>query len=224
MSLDTRDLFGETEGTGPVTQGPQYHDAPFYHTLLDCCACAIRAEATKVVPGVGPQSAEFIFLGRNPGINEDKMGIPFIGKGGDELDRMLSALEIDRTKVLITNVNKCHTMGDRPPKPIEISACTTMWLGKELEFFNKVSIVFPMGREAVSTMLGPDAQSPGKREGYWVKLSFGDRILHVCPLNHPGYLLRTPSMQGQMYNNTLPAVKKHLLTHFRETYERSRQA
>jgi DNA polymerase len=223
MPFNTQELFGDLFEGPASSLGPQYHESIFYQPLINCSACACRAEATKVVPGVGPQRAEIVFIGRNPGRNEDQIGLPFVGRGGGELDRMLQALDIDRQKVAIWNVVKCHTMGDRPPKPIEIETCTTLWLGKEIDTFNKVSIVFPMGREAIQVMLGQKAESPARREGYWMKVDYSGRILHVCPLNHPGYLLRNPSMQGRMYNLTLPAVKNHLMTEFRAVYERSRQ-
>lgn len=223
MTLNTSELFGDIEDGKPAS-GLHYQDSPFYQQLVDCAACPIRGEATKVVPGVGPKSSLIMFLGRNPGRNEDKMGIPFIGRGGDELDRMLQALDIDRRKILITNVNKCHTMGDRPPRPAEITTCTSLWLNKELEFFDKIEIVFALGREAIMVMLGPKAASPARREGYWMRVEFGRRVLNVCPLNHPGYIIRTPSMQMRMYQSTLPAVKNHLMANLKDVYERSRQA
>jgi DNA polymerase len=222
MPINTKDLFGDTEKIASTE--PQYHDARFYPSLMQCRACTCRAEASKVVPGVGPKSADFIFLGRNPGKQEDRLGAPFVGPGGEELNRMIDVLGLDRLKVAIFNAVKCHTLNDRPPKPIEIETCTTLWFQKELEYFDKASIIFPMGREAISVMLGPDAVSPAKREGYWMKVIHKERVLHVCPLNHPGYLLRARSYQMQMHNTTLPAVKLHLLEHFREAYERSRTA
>lgn len=214
-------LFGETESSAPSE--PQYHQADFYPAMKACTACACRAEAMQVVPGIGPLSAEILFLGRNPGRDEDKSGYPFIGRGGNELDRMLMELDIDRQKIGIMNIVKCHTMGDRPPKPIEVTTCTNLWLGKELKLFSKAKIIFPLGKEAVQYMLGHDAVSPGKREGYWVKISDDKgRVFHVCPLNHPGYILRAPRFQNQMYNTTLPAVKKLLQLHHGEVYARAR--
>lgn len=218
--VSSRELFGDTEFI--PSKEPQYHDAPFYASLLGCTSCACRVEATKVIPGVGPKSASILFLGRNPGKQEDKAGAPFVGPGGDELTRMCEALGLDRMKVGILNAVKCHTTGDRPPKPIEIETCTNLWLVKELEFFDQATVIFPMGREAVTVMLGPNSESPGRREGYWMRVEHKDRVLNVCPLNHPGYILRARGMQMQMYNNTLPAVKKHLMANHKEAYERSR--
>jgi DNA polymerase len=225
LNLNTSELFGETEAvTTPQLSGSQYYDANFYLGLLKCRACGCRAEATQVVPGVGPKNAEIIFVGRNPGRDEDAAGQPFVGRGGEELNRMLAELGLDSMKVAILNVVKCHTMGDRPPRPIEIEACTELWLQDELRFFEKASIVIPMGREAINTFLGPTADSPAKREGYWVKVQIPgtDRILNVCPINHPGYILRSGGKKLQMYANTLPAIKKHLIERFPAIYENAK--
>lgn len=223
MTLNTKDLFGDTEFV--ASSEPQYHDAPFYLPLLNCKSCSCRPEAQRVIPGMGPKAASILFIGRNPGRDEDKRGLPFVGRGGGELDRMMEALGLDRLKVGITNAVKCHTTGDRAPKPPEIDTCTTLWLTKELEFFDQASIIFPLGREAVTVMLGPNAESPGKREGYWVRVEFAHmRVLYVCPLNHPGYILRARGMQMQMYNNTLPSVKQYMMENLQEAYGRSRAA
>lgn len=222
MTLNTRDLFGDTEFV--PSNGPQYHDAPFYLPLLNCMACACRAEASKVIPGVGPKNAKILFIGRNPGRQEDKAGQPFVGPGGDELNRMLEAIGLDRMKVGILNAVKCHTTGDRPPKPIEIETCTSLWLTKELEYFDQASVIFPMGREAIAVMLGPNADSPARREGYWMRVEHAGRVFNVCPVNHPGYILRARGMQMQMYNSTLPSVKKYLMENLREAYDGSRTA
>lgn len=221
MSFDTS-IFGQTEGV--KVDKPQYYHAQFYNDLKQCVACTCRAEATQVVSGDGPQDAKILFLGRNPGRDEDKRGLPFVGRGGNELERMLHELGLSRQAVGILNVVKCHTTEDRPPKPIEITACTTLWLPKELDLFQQAEIIFPLGVEATRVLLGSGAESTGRREGYWVKIQAdGGRTFAVCPLNHPGYILRSPRHATQMYNATLPAVKRHLMTFHKEAYERSRE-
>jgi uracil-DNA glycosylase family 4 len=207
--MDTRALFGELERVW--SQEPQYYDAPFYGDLKACTRCTCRGEATQVVPGVGPRDAEIIFAGRNPGGDEDRGGLPFIGRGGSELNRMCEALGIERTKCGIVNVVKCHTLGDRAPRKEEVETCVNSWLELELQFFHKARLIFPLGKEAIQVFLGFDAESPARREGYFVEIKGpGGRMFTVCPLNHPGYLLRARRYQVQMYNATLPMVKDSL--------------
>jgi DNA polymerase len=222
MSLDSKELFGDLVEV-EQQDGVQYRHAPFYHDLLNCTACQCREEASKVIPGVGPQDARIIFAGRNPGGEEDNRGLPFVGRGGTELDSMLSDLGLSRAKVGIINVVKCHTDGDRAPKPIEIATCTNHWLKKELDFFHQAEIIFPLGVQAIQVFLGTGSVSPAKREGYWVKVESDGRVLNVCPLNHPGFLLRSRVHQLHMHEATLPHVRKHLIEHFKESYELSRE-
>jgi DNA polymerase len=219
--MDIRDLLPDAEF---ISSGVSlYHEAPFYDDLKSCNKCSARAEAQQVVPGMGPKTAEIIFVGRNPGGEEDKQGFPFVGRGGGELNRMCIALGIDKTKCGILNLVKCHTTGDRPPKKEEIQICLTAWMPLELAFFDKAKIIFPLGKEAVQSFLGPNAISPGKSEGYWVKVRGpGGREFEVCPLNHPGYILRARAKQIQMFGATLPKVKDYLITNFPGVYERSK--
>lgn len=202
---------------------PWYHTAPFYADLLACSACPCRAEASRVVPGVGTANAEIVFLGRNPGRDEDSRGLPFVGRGGFELDKMMSALGLDRSKVGIVNLVKCYTKDDRAPKPIEVLTCMELWLEKELAFFHKAKLIFPLGKEAVQAVLGPTALSPGRREGYLKLVRLKDRAFMVIPLNHPGYILRARGQQLEMYNATLPRVKAFMEKELAGVYARARQ-
>lgn len=90
-----------------VPTGPHYHEVPWYQQLLGCTACPARQEARRVVPGAGPLSAEICVIGQNPGVDEDEKGVPFIGKGGEEMSAWLRLLGLDRQKVLVTNIVKC---------------------------------------------------------------------------------------------------------------------
>jgi len=197
-----------------------YYNANFHDSLLACRACPIREEAARVIPGVGPADAKVIFAGRNPGIKEDDQGQPFVGPGGRELNKMLVALNLDRQDVGIINVVKCHTTDDRAPKDFEAEICTSNWLRKELAFFSQAILLFPLGHLAIKVFLGPTATSPAKHEGYLVNVALPNedpkdtrpaRLLSIIPLNHPGYLLRQRGKGMEMYNNTLPRVKKIIM-------------
>lgn len=195
-----------------MTEAPLqlYSHAPFFSDLLACTACGCRAEAKRVVPGVGPRGAELMFIGRNPGRDEDTLGSPFIGKGGKELDVWLEKLRLDRGKVVITNAVKCHTKGDRPPKTAEMLICTENWLRRELEYFHKVKILFALGNDVTRFILGSDVESTGQLNAYWMNVRLGDRTFTVIPLAHPGYLIRARSHLARMYDHVLPAIVRYL--------------
>jgi uracil-DNA glycosylase family 4 len=202
-----------------------YHSAPWYPDLLACTRCPVRAEAKRVVPGVGPLTARILILGRNPGKDEDKNGLPFIGKAGQELDSWLDLLGISRYKVLVTNLVKCHTEKDRPPKTDEIATCATTWLAQELALYPQVQVILTCGLEAARYVLGIHAISPANFEPYAKLVSFEadpTRVLHVIPLVHPSYLLRSRSKRPQHVQRVLPRVKDYLIRELPEAYERSR--
>src|SRR3954470_1607368 len=94
-------------------------------TIGDCRLCPLSETRIKLVFGVGNANAKVLFVGEGPGFDEDRIGEPFVGKAGQLLDKILSAIQLDRTKVYIANIVKCHPMidpqnpdkrgNDRPP-------------------------------------------------------------------------------------------------------------
>jgi DNA polymerase len=193
-----------------LDEGNSYHHAPFFNSLLQCRLCSCRDEAQRVVIGSGTTDAHILFLGRNPGKDEDALGVPFIGKGGMELDTWLEILNLDRQKVVITNLNKCHTLRDRPPKPIEKQICGETWFTKELEYFFKVTVIFTLGNDATKFVLGPEAASTGQLMFYHVVVKLGSRLFCVIPLAHPGYLIRARQHLARMYEDVLPPAREFL--------------
>jgi DNA polymerase len=92
---------------------------------LGCTKCGLHRSRTRVVFGEGPLNAELVIVGEAPGFNEDKEGRPFQGASGMLLDRLLSSVGLERERVYMTTVNKCHPPGSPPrsPKPSEVSSC-----------------------------------------------------------------------------------------------------
>lgn len=192
---------------------PGYYSAPWYADLLACTRCSCRQEAKQVVGGEGPPNATIIFLGQNPGDEEDAQGRPFCGRAGDELDTWFTELRLDRDKVLITNALKCHTTGNRPPKKSELSVCLG-WLYQEIEFFARAQVIVPLGKPAAQVLLA-DTKIPSGFTCSWVWLKYvdgaSDRRLLVVPLPHPAYLLRVQGRKPEM---------RVLLEQVREVLER----
>lgn len=178
-----------------------YTQLPFYAGLKQCRACSARSEALQVVGGSGPVDARMLVLGQNPGDEEDRAGVPFIGQSGQEFDSWLPLLGLDRTKLMVTNVVHCHTTKNRVPRAKEIRTCSDLWLAEELKVLTAVEVIFTLGKPAVSAVLTKSAppMTPLMVHHYRVKV-FG-RELHVFPLPHPAFFLRT----------------RHLVPMFRET-------
>lgn len=198
-----------------------YYNAPWYGEMKACTACTCRAEAKQVVPGTGLRDAEFMILGRNPGKNEDKDGIPLIGRSGEELNVWLTKIGLDRARMVISNLVKCHTEKDRPPKRPEIETCAGLWLRQEIAYLHKLRVIIPLGVEATSFLLGALGASPGKLQAYAEQIEVDGRRIHVLPLAHPSYLLRSRGKAQLLYNSVLPKVRDYLRREVPDAYERA---
>ena len=196
--------------------------APYYKDLLACTRCEIRKEASRVVGGVGPLDARILLLGQNPGENEDKRGEPFIGRGGDELNTWLTALRLSRAHLALTNVVKCHTEKNRPPKNKEVIFCRNQWLGVELDVWARVDVVMPLGKPALFGVIGTGLKPPGAMEPWWTRVKYGQRTLLVIPLPHPAYILRAPNLRAELQRDFLPVVAETLTREAPEAYAYSR--
>ena len=94
------------------------------HNCLDCHNCPLGDTRTNLVFGVGCRDAKVLFIGEGPGENEDLQGEPFVGRGGQLLDKYLSSIDLDRTKnIYIANMVKCRPPRNRDPLPAEQEAC-----------------------------------------------------------------------------------------------------
>jgi len=117
----------------------------------DCQKCRLSPTRTQVVWGTGNPANGVVFIGEAPGFNEDKKGIPFCGKAGGILDRLLLSGGLRRPDVYITNIVKCRPPENRDPEPDEISACSE-YLDRQLALINP-RIICCLGRHALAVML-----------------------------------------------------------------------
>jgi uracil-DNA glycosylase family 4 len=191
-----------------------YRALPFVPAVRACHACPARLEAQQVVVGDGPADAVGMVLGQNPGAEEDVAGLPFIGAGGEQLDQWLLALGLDRAKLVVTNALKCHTTANRLPRASELKVCFQHTVSPELEALTALQVIFPVGKPAISAILGKSAppMTPLAAHHYRVRLRTADatRELHVFPLPHPAFLLRA---------RHLVPLMRTVLTHLRLTLE-----
>jgi len=162
-----------------------------------CVRCPLGHSRTNIVFGVGNPKADLLFVGEAPGRDEDTQGIPFVGRAGQMLTRMIeNVIEIPRSEVYICNILKCRPPSNRNPEPGEI-ACCEPYLHKQLEIISPRLIV-ALGKFAAQWLLA--TQTPiGKLRG-----KFG-RYRHIPTLAtyHPAYLLRNPSQKRTVMEDLL---------------------
>jgi len=159
----------------------------------DCKACPLWANATQTVFGEGPEQARIMFVGEQPGDQEDRQGHPFVGPAGQLLDRALHAAGIERDSVYLTNAVKHFKWEPRgkrrlhkKPGEAEIGACH-QWLERELELVAP-ELVVALGATAARALLGRATPIEANR-GRLMPLHGGMQVLITV---HPSYLLRMP--------------------------------
>jgi DNA polymerase len=154
-----------------------------------CTKCALAATRTNVVFSRGNPEAKLVFIGEAPGADEDEQGLPFVGRAGQLLDKMIGAMGLDPAKdVYVCNIIKCRPPGNRKPEPIEVETCIP-YLHEQLAAIDPKAIV-ALGNTAVAALLNTKLGIT-KVRGQW-KLYRGK--IPVMPTYHPSYLLR-PSPQ-----------------------------
>src|SRR3982074_1707317 len=109
-------------------------------TANACTKCPLAETRTQVVFGVGSRHADLGFVGEGPGAEEDRQGIPFVGRAGQLLTRLIEGIELTRDDVYICNVVKCRPPGNRDPLPVEIETCRP-YLEAQLDFLAPTVVV-----------------------------------------------------------------------------------
>jgi len=186
--------------TPPVTQAqaiewasgdPEAAWAALQAEVSTCTACALSKSRTQVVFGSGPRSAQWLLIGEAPGEQEDRQGVPFVGRSGQLLENMLGAIGVQRARgdVFVTNIVKCRPPNNRNPEPEEAAACRPF-----LE--RQVALLAPqralaVGRVAAQNVLGTDA-TIGSLRGRVHRLALGGKDIPMVVSYHPAYLLRAP--------------------------------
>ena len=121
---------------------------------IRCCTeCPLWKSRTLAVPGEGSSNAKIMFIGEAPGAEEDRQGLPFIGRSGKFLTEMLEKIGIDRKTVFITGAVKCHPLASRIPKKNEWETCRELWLDQQIELI-KPSLIVLLGSMAIQSLLG----------------------------------------------------------------------
>lgn len=180
----------------PVPVLPSVESLPFPGNLIrQCSDCDLRSGCTAPVPGDGAIPAYVMFLGQNPGGEEDQWGRPFIGKAGQQLDYLLLQCGLNREQVYITNVVHCLTRSNAPPKPASVKACAK-WLDIELGLVQP-KIIAAMGAFAIRRVLGDDADTVEHLHGRPIEKD--GRI--ILPCYHPAAGLHDTSTLRFLYDD-----------------------
>ena len=151
--------------------------------------CNLRQTARRLCFADGNPEGRVMLIGEAPGRDEDEAGVPFVGRSGQLLDRMLGAIGLDRTKVYIANVVPWRPPGNRTPTPQETEICKP-FIVRQIELANPDVLVFLGGASAAA--IAGTTEGILKLRGRWLKYQVGGREVAALPTLHPAYLLRQP--------------------------------
>src|SRR5437763_5375967 len=168
----------------------------------DCTRCGLSRGRKNIVFGVGNAKADIMFIGEGPGADEDEQGEPFVGRAGQLLNNMITAMGIRREDIYIANIIKCRPPGNRTPERDECDTCSP-FLMRQIEVV-KPKIIVALGAVAAKTLLGvSDAMANLRGRIY----DFKNTKLAVT--YHPAYLLRDPRQKKETWKD-LQMVMKYL--------------
>lgn len=156
--------------------------------------CGLKRTAGRLVFADGNPHARIMLVGEAPGADEDRQGLPFVGRAGQLLDRMLASIGMDRTQVYIANVVPWRPPGNRTPSPQETAICLPFML-RQIALVNP-DILVCLGGSATQTLLGVKdgiMRARGRWQDFIVHAEGGDRTIKALATLHPAYLLRQPS-------------------------------
>ena len=172
-----------------------------HKSIAMCSQCQLAKTRTNLVFGEGNPNAELMFIGEAPGADEDLSGRPFVGKAGQLLDKMITAMQFSRSEVYIANILKCRPPFNRNPEPQE-AACCMPYLEEQIRLVNPKCIVL-LGAVATKFLLnhaGPVSKIRGTWQNY--------KNIPVMITYHPSFLLRTESAKRDSWNDLQKVMAK----------------
>ncbi|MFT5357221.1 MAG: uracil-DNA glycosylase family 4 [Polyangiales bacterium] len=192
-----------TAAKDPVTaaKDPAHHLRLLSEDAAKCTACALHAGRTKSVFGRGNAQAELLFVGEGPNVNEDEQGVPFIGRAGELLDRMIAAMGFGPEEIYICNVVKCRPPENRTPQVEEAQACSS-FLTQQIDVIQP-KVIVALGRCAAENL---GLATPGEDgwRGRWGEV----RGIPSLSTYHPAYLLRSPEQKKPVWSDLKQVVAR----------------
>ena len=154
--------------------------------------CKLKENASNLVFSDGNPNSKIMIIGEGPGANEDKEGLPFVGRAGQLLDKMLKAINLGREAVYITNVVNYRPPENRKPTEKEVERYLP-YLKKHIEII-KPRIILLLGSTAMNALIGNDVVI-SKMRGKWIEKKFGSCKTSVIITFHPAFLMRQPAQK-----------------------------
>jgi DNA polymerase len=168
----------------------------------NCTRCPLHTGRTQVVHSTGNFNADLMFVGEAPGADEDAQGIPFVGRAGQLLTKIIESIGLKREEVFIGNINRCRPPGNRQPVPEEAAVCRP-YLLREIAVV-KPKVIVVLGAHAAHNLL--QVKTPiSKLRGHFQDY-FGVKVM---PTFHPAYLLRDPHKKREVWED-MKLVREHL--------------
>jgi uracil-DNA glycosylase family 4 len=171
----------------------------------DCTRCALHKGRNKLVFADGDPNARLMFVGEGPGADEDAQGLPFVGRAGQLLNNMITAMGLKREQVYICNVVKCRPPGNRTPEPEEANTCSP-FLFKQIDVV-RPQVIVALGATAATYLLGHRQPLAGLRGR--VHAFRGTQLIVTY---HPAFLLRDPRQKKEAWADLQIAMKELGLT------------
>jgi DNA polymerase len=181
-----------------------------YKEVSGCTKCPLHETRTKAVFGAGNADADLMFVGEAPGAEEDRQGLPFVGRAGQLLNDLLVEIGLSREDVFICNVLKSRPPNNRDPLPAEISACEP-YLWEQVRLIQP-RVVCTLGNFATKLLTGSPTGITRVR-GTPQTHQLGGRMVYLLPLFHPAAALRTPAVKETLRGDfaTIPALLEQAL-------------
>lgn len=173
--------------------------------LGNCKRCGLCQERNEIVFGSGNPKARLMFIGEGPGADEDKQGLPFVGRAGQLLTKIIEAMGLNRDDVYIANIVKCRPPSNRVPEPEEISQCLP-FLRAQIDLV-RPEIVVALGLTAARALTETENNMANLR-GQFHSIAWKKETL-LMPTYHPAYLLRNPSAKKIVWED-MKLVKERL--------------
>jgi len=181
-----------------------------YRLYENCQVCPLGSTRNKIVFGMGSSNPKVLFVGEGPGFEEDRKGLPFVGKAGMLLDKIMASIGLNRESVYIANIVKCHPMknpsqplmrgNDRPPSPEEVEACSPI-LARQIEILDP-PFICALGSPAAKVLLNTQ-EGITKLRGkvFDFKIPGTNKIIPLLPTYHPAALLRNEDLKKDVWSD-----------------------
>ncbi len=167
--------------------------------------CALKLTAAHTVFGDGNPQAKIMLIGEAPGADEDRIGRPFVGRSGQLLDKMMSAIGLNRDLYYICNILPWRPPGNRTPLDSEIAVCLP-FIKRQIDLVDP-DYIFILGGSAANALLNM-AETISKMRGHWYEyLKSNGKTAQVLASFHPAYLLRTPGQKSKAWADLLRLSK-----------------